>query len=365
MISALARSPWHGSTDIITARLSVITPPATEPLTIAELRAHVRLDETAGEPSPAFAPTVALAAAGAGLLENGAHRVALSYVTADGETLPGPLSAPITVVDKTINGKLAVSAIPVGGSAVTSIKLWMPAVGTLAPLLYAGSVANGVTTATINLADASLGVQAPTVNTTANAALALWNTAARSLCESDPALLSGGTGRALITQTLALTLDGFPSGWNPLAGQQANAGGYYRERSYLGGSGLRPILLPRPPLQSVTSITYVDATTGAVLTWDPSLYTVETPSGDYAEPGRIFPTVGQIYPIARAQPGAVVITFVAGYGTAAAVPAALKAGHLLLVGNWWRNREAGEIVRGSADVLPFGVDALWQPFRVL
>ena len=365
MISALARSPWNGSTDVITTRLSVITPPATEPLTIAEAKSQVRLDSSAGEPLPSTAVVIALAGLGAGACDNGVHRVACSFVTAAGETPPGPLSAPITVVDKTVNGQLTVTGIPAGSPAVTLVKLWMPPVGALTPLLYAGSVANGVATATITLADAGLGAGAPTLNTAVDTSdLALWITAARSLCESEPAgLTSGGTGRALITQTLALTLDGFPSGWNPLAGN-ANTGGYYRERSYLGGSGLRPILLPRPPLVSVSSITYVDQD-GVAQTWSPSLYTVEKPTGDYADPGRIFPNFGEIYPIARAMPGAVTITFVAGYGLAAAVPAPLKAGMKLLIGLWWLNREAGQIIRGSADILPFGVDALWQPFRVL
>ena len=36
----------------------------------------------------------------------------------------------------------------------------------------------------------------------------------------------------------------------------------------------------------------------------------------------------------------------------------------LMIGNLYRNREAGQIIRGSADVLPFGADALLAPYRV-
>lgn len=358
MIVGYTRSAT-GSTEAIPHRLTLVTPAAAEPLTMAEAKAHVRQDDASGEPSPATAPTVALAAAGAGLVENGAHRVAVSYVTADGETPPGPLSAPITVVDKSVNGKLAVSAIPAGGSAVLTIKLWMPAVGTLTPLLYAGSVANGVTTATVNLADASLGVQAPATNTTADPELALWVSAARSICESAPSADggSGGTGRALVTQTWDLTLDRFPSV------SSASLAAYSGERAFLGGggSGLSAIRIPKPPLASVTSVTYVDPN-GALQTWSSTLYGVEVSSGDYAEPGRLFPVVGEIYPPTRTQPGAVTIRFVCGYGAPAAVPALLKAGMKLLIGHWWVNREAAS---ASVDVLPFGVDAVWQPFRVL
>jgi hypothetical protein len=361
MIVGLTRSVT-GATASIPWRLAIVTPPLTEPITLAEAQAHVKADSTSGEPSPATAPTLALAGTGAGNCENGAHRVACSYVTADGETPPGPLSAPITVVDKSTNGKIAVSVIPAGGTAVVTIKLWKPLVNTVAPLFYAGSVANGVTTATLNLADATLGVQAPAVNTTADPELALWISAARSVCESEPSADggSGGTGRALVTQTWDLALDRFPTLWS------ANLSGYGGERVFLGGggSGLVPIRLPKPPLVSVTSVTYIDPN-GVSQIWSPTLYGVDAPSGDYAEPGRLFPVFGEIYPPTRTQPGAVTIRFTAGYGAAPAVPAALKAGMKLLIGNWWVNREAGQIVRGSADVLPFGVDALWQGFRVL
>lgn len=362
MIVGFTRSVT-GSADPIPWRLVLVTPPAVAALTITEAKAQVKQDDAAGEPSPATAPTLALAAAGAGVCENGAHRLAVSYVTADGETAPGPLSAPITVADKTVNGKLAVSVIPTGGSAVLTIKFWMPLVGTVTPLFAAGSVANGVTTATINLADGSLGAQAPTTNTTADPDLALWIAAAGSICESEPSAdgSSGGTGRALITQTWKLKLDRFPNTWSP------SVGGYGGERAYVGGSGslVAPVTIPKPPLQTITSVTYVDPN-GVTQTWDPTLWTFDAPSGDTAEPGRLFPVYGEIYPPTRTQPGAVTVTFTAGYGlTGAAVPAPLKAGQRLLLGNWWVNREAAQIIRGSADVLPFGVDALWQAFRVL
>src|ERR1051325_11329554 len=51
-------------------------------------------------------------------------------------------------------------------------------------------------------------------------------------------------GRAFLTQTWDLTLDAFPSGWGP------------RWPATLGGRDA--IRLPRPPLQSVSYVKYVD-----------------------------------------------------------------------------------------------------------
>src|ERR1700704_2028885 len=103
--------------------LSLVTAPATEPLTVSEVKTHLRMPDSDGEPAPTGI-TAALAAAGAGNVDNGAHRYLATFVTADGETDAGVISAAVTVVDKTTNGKVALSAIPIGGSAVTSRKLY-------------------------------------------------------------------------------------------------------------------------------------------------------------------------------------------------------------------------------------------------
>ncbi len=122
--------------------------------------------------------------------------------------------------------------------------------------------------------------------------------------------------------------------------------------------------LPGPPLVSVTSINYV-ATSGTTTLWDPANYTVDNPQGPKARVGRIVPAWSIYYPVTRTVPNAVTVRFTAGYGDAPLVPASLKAAMKLLLGNWWLNREAGEIIRGSADVLPFGVEALLWPYKAL
>lgn len=58
---------------------------------------------------------------------------------------------------------------------------------------------------------------------------------------------------------------------------------------------------------------------------------------------------------------AVQVTFVAGFGNAAAVPAPLKVAIMLLVSHWNENREA--VGAGGFDEMPFGTKALVAPYR--
>src|SRR5688572_27097207 len=102
----------------------VYTAAASEPLTASEVRAHVRISATGQEPAPT-APTVALASpAIAGSVDNGAHRYVVTFVTAAGETQLGTVSEAVTVADKTVNGKVSLTAIPIGGALVTARKLY-------------------------------------------------------------------------------------------------------------------------------------------------------------------------------------------------------------------------------------------------
>jgi len=120
--------------------------------------------------------------------------------------------------------------------------------------------------------------------------------------------------RAYITQTWELRLDCFPS----------------------------EIEVPKPPLQSVTSIQYVD-TAGDTQTLDSSGYQVSTDS----LPGRIMPAVDSSWPTTRESTyDAVIVTFVAGFGDAASdVPANVKLAVKVLVAHWYRLREP--VVEGS------------------
>ncbi len=75
---------------------------------------------------------------------------------------------------------------------------------------------------------------------------------------------------------------------------------------------LGEFVLPRPPLQSVTSIQYVDSA-GVTQTWNASLYQVDTTS----IPGRVKPITTSFFPTTQSDTyNAVTVTYVAGYGAA-------------------------------------------------
>jgi uncharacterized phiE125 gp8 family phage protein len=119
------------------------------------------------------------------------------------------------------------------------------------------------------------------------------------------------TWRAHLTQAWALVMDRFPS---------------------------CQIVLPKPPLQSVTSITYIDED-GAEqeLLGSPSgtEFTVLAPSGPKAAKGSITPLYDEVWPTTRAVPDAVRVEFVCGYTT---VPEDIDHGRLVMMGEMYKQR---------------------------
>ncbi len=230
-----------------------------------------------------------------------------------------------------MNGKVALSAIPVGGSAVTSRKLYRTAAAGATYLLLATLADNTTTTYTDNIADSALGAQAPTTNTTADPQLVAWIVAARQTVETY-------THRAIPAQTWDLKLDSFVDS------------DYY---------DCGALWLPNPPVTSITSVTYLDGA-GASQTWAATTgWLSDLPTGPWARRARIYPAYGVPWPATYRTPNAIAIRFVAGYTT---VPEAIKAAMKLLIGHWYQNREA-VIVGTIAQDLPMAVAALLWPFK--
>lgn len=155
-----------------------------------------------------------------------------------------------------------------------------------------------------------------------NLLLARYITAARERLEKTT------LRRALMPQTLRLTLDRFSSG----------------------------ILLPRPPAIEIDSITYID-TAGDEQTWED--YHLDADR----EPARLEPAYGSTWPEVRCQSGAVKITYQAGYANAAAVPQTTKLAILMLVAHWYEHRES-VTDEGRLSETPQSVDFLLAGERV-
>jgi uncharacterized phiE125 gp8 family phage protein len=283
--------------------LTLASGPAAEPVTLAELRAWLRLDAANLEPAPMSAPVGALVdPAAAGDKSAGAYRARCTFVTADGETEPGPVSAAVEIEDPEVNGQI-VWTVPTGGAAVTSVRVYVTAADG-DEFFLAGSVANGETEFTDNVADDDLGAGAPTENTTGDPVLLSVQTAAREHFDGEQGIL----GRALITQTWDLRLDAFP---------------------------VCDIVVPLPPLQAVEELVYIDPD-GAEQTLAAEAYEVDATR----EPGVVRPIYGTSWPSTRAVPNAVRVQFTAGYGDAPGdVPATLRARIKALAGHLYEHRE--------------------------
>ncbi len=138
--------------------------------------------------------------------------------------------------------------------------------------------------------------------------------------------VEGDTGRQLMPATWELWLREFPCG---------------------------AFVLPRAPLASIESVTYIDLN-GDEQTLDAATYVVWPPalSGDevsdpFARHGRVELAYGAIWPAVLCQLGAVKVRFVAGYQT---VPADLQHAMLMLIGHWYQNRETVAVGTISVEI---------------
>lgn len=89
--------------------------------------------------------------------------------------------------------------------------------------------------------------------------------------------------------------------------------------------------LYRPPLQSVTSVKYIDRA-GVESTWTD--YRVDT----HSAPGAVL--FNTLPGVSLQETGAITVRFVAGYGDANVVPDLIKNAILQLTAQWYENRSA-------------------------
>lgn len=150
-------------------------------------------------------------------------------------------------------------------------------------------------------------------------------------------------GVSLLTQTWQLYLDRWPR--------------LDRFESWPWMAPPGTILLPRYPVQSVTSIQWfgTDGSTNTVASTD---YVLDAAS----RIARIVPAATKSWPSTPAlvPQNGVIVTFTAGYGaTQTSLPPTLRQAMLLLLGHWYGNREDTVVgTRLVAISIPKSVDAL-------
>lgn len=177
----------------------------------------------------------------------------------------------------------------------------------------------------VSVAEAKASPSFRVAGTTDDADIAILIKAAREMAEAI-------TRRALITQTLELVLDAFPSGG---------------------------IELFCPPIASVTSIKYVDVD-GVEQTLSASLYSLDSDT----EPGMVAPAYGESWPETLDQINAVRVRYVAGYGGAESVPAAIRTWIKMRAGTLYDNPQGIVVGQTVANVPRDFLDGLLDPFRI-
>lgn len=142
------------------------------------------------------------------------------------------------------------------------------------------------------------------------------------------------TRRTLATQTIEAYLDYFP----------------YSDE----------IELPRPPLQSVTSVKYKTSAGIEIIMTTGTDYLTDADSLF----GRIVLPYGKNWPSFTPYPiNPIKIQYVAGYSESNPIPKMIKQAMFLLIGHWYMNREA--VISGSiSKEIEFAVKALLSMYKV-
>ena len=167
--------------------------------------------------------------------------------------------------------------------------------------------------------------------------------AARMHCEEH-------TGRALMTQTLTLTLDAFDELADPLfeGTRTIPYKNYYKSH----------IDLPRAPIQSVTSVKTFDDSDNAT-TFATTRYFVDV----QREPARVVLRTGETFPTALRVANAIEVIYIAGYQSRAAVPAPLRMGMLQYIAFLYEQR--GDMADPQqATRFPTAIKNLFAPYVI-
>lgn len=300
--------------------LTLKTPPATEPISLTEIKEYLKISDYADTSAGLTVTPSILIATGTPGTVNGTSVIVLGYVATIELNIGTILASGILDVkiqestdDATwVDWYSFVQVTPANDNQTlkyqyTGDNRYIRVVGVLA-------VANG---------DYSVNVILNQGYTSEDTYLTSLITAARQYCEDFQ-------GRAYITQTFELALPYFP----------------------------REIEIPKGNLQAVDSITYKNSA---------GVTTTLTVNTDYVTSirgivGRVVPAYSKTWPSFIPFPlDPVIITFTAGYGTAADVPEKVIQAMKLLIAHWFINRAPLSQTMIVQKELSFTLSALlWQ-----
>lgn len=109
---------------------------------------------------------------------------------------------------------------------------------------------------------------------------------------------------------------------------------------------------------ALSSVHYLDPTTEESVEATLADFRIHSDGYHFA----VVPKTGKAWPAYANRSDALKLVFTTGYGDASKVPTPIKQAILLLVGHWFKEREAATVV--AMRELPFGVQALLNTYKI-
>jgi len=305
----------------------IVTPPATEVISLAQTKEHLRLESISFLTDFALVNTLVLISHVPGTY-TGTTVTVLGFralVMLEAGTCAGASTVDVHLEDSPDN--VVWTDVPLGAFVQVTIAndntTYYKEYTGVQPYLRAVAVVGGGANSTFGV-----DVLTDTVYAHDETKISLFITTARQYMEET-------LGRAFITQTWDLVLDTWPA------------------ENY--------ITIPLPPLAAAPApiITYYDYDDVVPKTLAATTYYVDT----YSEPGRIVLNYGESWPSDTLRPAnAIFVRYTCG-GTAALVPEPLQNAMLMLIGHLYENREMVAMTGAVPKEIPMAYKALVAPYQ--